>query len=97
MNSLFTDLKQKDMLIDNTNDKVASEEEKAIWKILEEYGVNPMLQPNCTEKIIALVNKLFIQRVSGMFSEEKLKEAYEDGWNDYCVDCFMDFNADNYR
>jgi hypothetical protein len=97
MNSLFTDLKTKDMLIDNTNDKVASEEEKAIWKILEEYGLNPMLQPNCSDEIITLVNKLFIQRVSGMFSEEKLKEAYEDGWNDYCVDCFMEFNADNYR
>lgn len=97
MNSLFTDLKQKDMLIDNTNDKVPSEAEKAIWKILDEYRVNPMLQPNCSDEIITLVNKLFIQRVSGMFSEEKLKEAYEDGWNDYCVDCFMDFNADNYR
>jgi len=64
MNSLFTDLKQKDMLIDNTNDKIASEEEEAIWKILEDYGVNPMLQPNCGDEIIELVNKLFIQRVS---------------------------------
>ena len=64
MDSLFTDLKQKDMLIDNTNDKAAGEEEKAIWKILEEYGVNPMLQPNCADEIIELVNKLFIQRVS---------------------------------
>ena len=64
MSSLFTDLKQKDMLIDNTNDKVASEEEKAIWKILDDYKLNPMLQPNCADEIIALVNKLFIQRVS---------------------------------
>lgn len=55
---------KKDMLIDNTNDKVASEEEKAIWKILDDYGLNPMLQPNCGDEIIALVNKLFIQRVS---------------------------------
>ena len=51
------------MLIDNTNDKVASEEEKAIWKILDDYNLNPMLQPNCADEIIALVNKLFIQRV----------------------------------
>tara|TARA_R110000744_G_scaffold58082_1_gene121362 strand:- start:287 stop:553 length:267 start_codon:yes stop_codon:yes gene_type:complete len=52
------------MLIDNTNDKVASEEEKAIWKILDNYKLNPMLQPNCADEIIELVNKLFIQRVS---------------------------------
>jgi len=64
MNSLFTDLKQKDMLIDNTNEKVASTEERMIWKILGEYGVNPMAQPNCADEIIELVNKLFIQRVS---------------------------------
>jgi hypothetical protein len=64
MNSLFTDLKQRDMLIDNTNDKVASEEEKAIWKVLDDYKLNPMLQPNCADEIIALVNKLFIKRVS---------------------------------
>jgi len=51
------------MLIDNTNDKVASEEEKAIWKILDDYNLNPMLQPNCADEIIALVNKLFTQRV----------------------------------
>ena len=64
MNSLFMDLKQNDMLIDNTNDKVASVEEEAIWEILEEYGVDPMLIPNCADEIIELVNKLFIQRVS---------------------------------
>lgn len=44
-----------------------------------------------------IVNLLPIHDVSGMFSEEKLKEAYEDGWNDYCVDGFQEFNADNYR
>ena len=64
MNSLFTDLNQKDMLIDDTNDKEASEEEKAIWKILDDYKLNPMLQPNCADEIIELVNKLFIQRVN---------------------------------
>ena len=52
------------MLIDNTNDKEASEEEKAIWKILDDYKLNPMLQPNCADEIIELVNELFIQRVS---------------------------------
>jgi len=60
---LINKLKKKDMLIDNTNDKVASEEEKAIWKILEAYGVNPVLQPKCGDEIIELVNKLSINVV----------------------------------
>lgn len=69
------------MLIDNTNDKVASEEEKAIWKILEEYGINPMVQPNCSDEIIALVNKLFIQRVSNSLPLTE-REDYLKGWSD---------------
>ena len=68
------------MLIDNTNDKVASEEEKAIWKILDDYKLNPMLQPNCADEIIELVNKLFIQRVSGSL----LKDEQWRIWKELC-------------
>lgn len=28
--------------------------EEKIWKILESYGMNPMLQPNCSLEIIGL-------------------------------------------
>lgn len=53
------------MLIDNTSDKEVSVEEKAIWKILDDYNLNPMLQPSCADEIIELVNELFIQHIGG--------------------------------
>lgn len=30
------------------------DKEKEIWKILQKYGMNPMLTPNCGEEILAL-------------------------------------------
>ena len=71
----------KDMLIDNKNEKVASTEERMIWKILGEYGVNPMAQPNCADEIIELVNKLFIQRVSNFNFEDFAKAILSYDYN----------------
>ena len=40
--------------IKEINDKTNTPQEDAIWKILEENGVNPMLIPNCCEDILRI-------------------------------------------
>ena len=41
----------------------ATELEKRIWKILDNTGMNPMLQPTTCGRILAVVNKLSKARV----------------------------------
>jgi hypothetical protein len=40
-----------------------TEIEKRIWEILDNTGMNPMLQPATCDRILAVVNKLSSQRV----------------------------------